>query len=386
MRSITFSTMLAVVLILVARLAARQEKPTPLQDHRAVLTNRPMTKKEQLGKELFLDKNLSTPPGQACAGCHSAEAGFGQPDSDLPVSRGVYPDRFGNRNDLTAAYAAFSPRFYYDADEGHYVGGLFWDGRAANLEEQAKGPFLNPLEMANPNGTAVVAKVQRSPHAGLFREVFGPEVFTDPNRAYDFVAEAIAAYERTHELNQFSSKYDLFLQGKVNLTDQEMRGLALFEDEKKGRCAECHPSRPGPNQEPPLFTDFTYDNLGVPKNPENPYYYLPKSLNPDGTKFVDLGLGGVVKKPEEDGKFRVPTLRNVAVTAPYMHNGIFKTLRQVVVFYNLRDVGPWPAPEVPQNVNREELGNLGLTEQEVDDIVAFLRTLTDGYEPKVTSR
>jgi cytochrome c peroxidase len=165
-----------------------------------------------------------------------------------------------------------------------------------------------------------------------------------------------------------------------------MRGLALFENEKKGRCAECHPSRLGLNHEPPLFTDFTYDNLGVPKNPESPYYYLPKSLNPNGTKFVDLGLGGVVNKPEENGKFRVPSLRNVAVTAPYMHNGIFKTLRQVVVFYNTRDVGPWPAPEVPQNVNHEELGNLGLTEQEVDDIVAFLSTLTDGYEPKAISR
>ena len=386
MRSTIFRTMLVVVLILVAQLAARQEKPTPLQDYKAAVANRPMTKKEQLGKEIFLDKNLSTPPGQACAHCHSVEAGFGQPDADLPVSQGVYPDRFGNRNDLTAAYAAFSPRFHYDAKERYYVGGLFWDGRAANLEEQAKGPFLNPLEMANPNGAAVVAKVQRSSYADLFREVFGPEAFTDPNRAYDFVAEAIAAYERTNELNQFSSKYDLFLQEKVRLTDREMRGLALFENEKKGRCGECHPSRPGPNQEPPLFTDFTYDNLGVPKNPENPYYYLPKSLNPDGTKFVDLGLGGVVKKSEENGKFRVPTLRNAAVTAPYMHNGVFKTLRQVVAFYNTRDAGPWPAPEVPQNVNREELGNLGLTEQEVDDIVAFLRTLTDGYEPKATSR
>jgi cytochrome c peroxidase len=344
-----------------------------------------MTKKKQLGKEIFLDKNLSTPPGQACAHCHSAESGFGQPDANLPVSQGVYPDRFGNRNDLSAAYAAFSPRFHFDAGEGHYVGGLFWDGRAATLEEQAKGPFLNPLEMANPNGAAVVAKVKQSPYADLFREVFGPDAFTDANRAYDFVAEAIAAYERTRELNQFNAKYDLFLRGKVKLTDPERRGLALFENEKKGRCAKCHPSRPSLDQDRSLFTDFTYDNLGVPKNPENPYYYLPKSLNPDGTKFVDVGLGGVVRKPEEDGKFRVPTLRNAAVTAPYMHNGIFKTLRQVVAFYNTRDVGPWPAPEVPQNVNREELGNLGLTEQEVDDIVAFLHTLTDGYEPPATS-
>ncbi len=382
MQAVALRITLALVLLLAAQLAARQEKPTPRQNRRAAIADLPLTKKEQLGKALFLDQNLSTPPGQACAHCHAAEAGFGQPEAGLPVSRGVYPDRFGNRNDLTAAYAAFSPRFHYDATERHYVGGLFWDGRAATLEEQARGPFLNPLEMANPNAAAVVAKVQQSSYANLFRDVFGPEAFADPNRAYDSIAEAIAAYERTPEVNPFSSKYDLFLEGKATLTDQERRGLASFEDEKKGRCAECHPSRRGPQQEPPLFTDFTYDNLGVPKNPENPYYYLPKPLNPDGTKFVDLGLGGVVKKAEENGKFRVPTLRNVARTAPYMHNGIFKTLRQAVVFYNTRDVGPWPAPEVPQNVNREELGGLGLTEQEVDDIVAFLGTLTDGYEAR----
>ena len=124
-----------------------------------------------------------------------------------------------------------------------------------------------------------------------------------------------------------------------------------------------------------------FDNLGVPKNPENPFYYLPKQFNPAGTDFVDLGLGGVVGKPEENGKFKVPSLRNVAKTGPYMHNGLFKTLRQVVVFYNTRDVGPWPTPEVSGNVNRDELGNLGLTEQETDDIVVFLHTLTDGYKP-----
>ncbi|MFC1563213.1 cytochrome-c peroxidase, partial [candidate division KSB1 bacterium] len=182
-------------------------------------------------------------------------------------------------------------------------------------------------------------------------------------------------------LNQFNSKYDLYLEGKVVLTEQEMRGLALFEDEKKGNCAACHPSQSGPEGSRPLFTDYTYDNLGVPKNAENPFYYLPKDLNPDGVNFVDLGLGGTVNKPEENGKFKVPSLRNIAKTSPYMHNGLFKTVRQVVVFYNTRDVGPWQPPEFPMNVNREELGNLGLTEQDVDDIVAFLNTLTDGYNP-----
>ena len=346
---------------------------------KASMTGRTLTQKETLGKKLFFDKNLSTPTGQACGDCHSPKTGFGNPNTNYPVSQGVYKDRFGNRNDLPAAYAAFSPTFHYDANEELYVGGQFWDGRAADLAEQAKGPFLNPLEMANPDAKAVVEKVRKSEYADLFRKVFGIATFDDPNKAFDMIAEAIAAYEKSSELNQFNSKYDLYLAGKVALTEQERRGLELFEDEEKGNCAACHPSQPGADGTPPLFTDFTYDNLGVPQNPENPFYYLPKNLNPNGVYFVDLGLGDVLNKPSENGKFKVPSLRNVAKTAPYLHNGIFKNLRQVVVFYNTRDVGPWPPPEVRMNVNHDELGDLGLTEQEIDDIVAFMHTLTDGY-------
>lgn len=345
-----------------------------------------LTPKQELGKKLFFDTNLSTPVGQACSTCHSPETGFANPDSNLPVSRGVHRDRFGNRNDLSAAYAAFSPRFGYDDEEEVYVGGMFWDGRAGDLAEQAKGPFLSQLEMANPNEGAVVDKVRRAEYAGLFKKIYGAKAFADPNRAYDYIADAIAEYEKSHELNRFNSKYDLYLAGKAALSEQELRGLKAFEDEKKGNCAACHPSKPGEDGTPPLFTDFTYDNLGVPKNPENPFYYLPKEFNPAGVDFVDLGLGGVLNKPEENGKFKVPSLRNIAITGPYFHNGCFKTLRQVVVFYNTRDVGPWPAPEVNANVNKDELGDLGLTEQETDDIVAFLHTLTDGYEAAKTQR
>ncbi len=341
--------------------------------------DRTLTKKESLGKKLFFDTNLSTPVGQSCADCHAPETGFANPNADYPVSQGVHKDRFGNRNDLPAAYAAFSPPFHYDPNEELYVGGQFWDGRAADLAEQAKGPFLNSLEMANPDEKTVVDKVRNSEYADHFKEVFGAGAFDDPNKAYDMIADAIAEYEKSSEVNQFSSKYDLYLAGKVALTEQERRGLELFEDEDKGNCAECHPSQPGDDGTPPLFTDFTYDNLGVPQNPENPFYYLPKELNPDGVYFIDLGLGGELNKPSENGKFKVPSLRNIAKTTPYLHNGIFKNLRQVVVFYNTRDIGPWAPPEVRTNVNREELGDLGLTEQEVDDIVAFLQTLTDGY-------
>jgi cytochrome c peroxidase len=341
-----------------------------------------LTAKQQLGKKLFHDKNLSTPPGQACVDCHSPETGFGDPVAELPVSRGVFTDRFGNRNDLTAAYAGFSPEFHFDSAEGLYVGGQFWDGRAATLEEQAKGPFLNPLEMANPDEKAVIEKIRNADYANLFIEVFGENSLNDPIKAYDLTAEAIAEYERSGELNKFNSKYDLFLAGKTTLTAQEKRGLDLFNKEEKGNCAACHPSEMNADGSFPLFTDYTYDNLGVPKNAEIPFYYLPEEFNPDGVNYVDLGLGGFLNKPEENGKFKVPTLRNIAKTAPYMHNGYFKSLREILVFYNTRDIGPWPEPEYNKNVNTDELGSLGLTEREIDDIVAFLLTLTDDYDTK----
>jgi cytochrome c peroxidase len=203
----------------------------------------------------------------------------------------------------------------------------------------------------------------------------------DAEVAYDHMADAIAAYEMTEEFSPFNSKYDLYLAGEVELTPDELLGLELFESEEKGNCAACHPSQPGPDGSPPLFTDFTYDNLGTPKNPENPFYFLPHEFNPDGLDYVDLGLGPVVGDPELNGFFRVPTLRNIEVTPPYMHNGVFHTLYQTVSFYNSRDVAPWPAAEVPTNVNRDELGDLGLTPQEMESIVAFMRTLTDNYEP-----
>ncbi len=338
--------------------------------------------RETLGKLLYFDTNLSTPAGQACASCHHPTAGFADPDTDLPVSQGVLPkNRFGNRNSPSAAYAAFSPVFYYDEDEELYVGGQFWDGRAADLVEQAKGPFLNPLEMNNPSKLVVIEKVKAADYADMFEIVYGPGALDDVESAYDMVADAIAAFEMTSELNQFSSKYDHYLQTGTGLTEQELSGLQLFEDEAKGNCAACHPSQPGPAGEPPLFTDFTYDNLGVPKNPNNPFYGLPRRFNPDGEDFVDYGLGGILGDPDEMGKVKVMTLRNIDVTPPYMHNGVFEKLEEVVDFYNTRDVGSWPPPEVPENVNTDELGDLGLTAQEVADIVAFLKTLTDGYAP-----
>ncbi len=354
-----------------------------------------LSDKEKLGKMIYFDDNLSVPQGQSCASCHALNSGFAEPDTDRAVSQGAIPVRFGNRNSPTAAYAAFSPDFYYDVGEGMYIGGQFWDGRADNLSEQAKGPFLNPLEMNNPSKDAVIQKIRNSDYANLFEDVYGADALDNVEMAYDQTADAIAEFEMTSELNKFSSKYDKYLAREGSLTKEEKRGLKLFNNPKKGNCAACHPSTVGPYAPEPLFTDFSYDNLGVPSNlgmlgdsPElmdyYPFYYVPiaPKFNPDRLGFVDYGLGGALSggsdaNPNERGKMKVPTLRNVAVTSPYMHNGVFETLEEVVHFYNTRDVAEWPAPEVSENVNMDELGDLGLSDDEEDAIVAFMETLTD---------
>ncbi len=354
-----------------------------------------LTEKEELGKLLFFDTDLSVPKGQSCASCHDPGFGFADPDSSRAVSMGAIHVRFGDRNSPTAAYAAYSPDFHYDEDEGMYVGGQFWDGRAANLTEQAKGPFLNPLEMNNPSKQSVIQNIRNSDYVDLFEDVYGVGALDDVEIAYDHVADAIAAFEMTDEVNRFSSKYDKYLAKEVSLTKEEMRGLKLFNNPNKGNCAACHPGTSGPYADKPLFTDFTYDNLGTPSNlgmlgdsPElmeyYPFYYQPlaPNFNPAGLDFVDYGLGGIVGEQDEMGKVKVPTLRNVAITSPYMHNGAFTTLKEVVHFYNTRDVpgAKWPAPEVDMNINTDELGDLGLSNDEEDAIVAFMETLTDGYE------
>jgi len=367
-----FSQLALVFLFLLTVASCKQvvpEKETRIQ----------LTQKEELGKLLFFEKSLSSPEGQDCSDCHKPERGFADPESGLPVSKGIVDGRYGNRNDMPVAYASFIPPLHKDTVEDIWVGGLFWDGRANTLEEQAMGPPLNPLEMANPDTLSIQIKLQALEYADRFHSVYGKGALDDPGKAFQHMADAIAAYERSWEFNRFDSKYDHFLRGEAELSEQELRGMAFFVSESKGNCVACHPSTPSADGTPPLFTDFTYDNLGVPRNPENPYYSLSEDLNPEGFDFIDPGLAETVNDPAQKGKFRVPTLRNVAITSPYMHNGIFKSLYEVVAFYNTRDLGPWPPPEVPENVNFEELGDLKLSNQEIEDIVAFLETLTDGW-------
>jgi cytochrome c peroxidase len=362
---------------------------------------------EQLGKFIFFD-NISSPGRQSCASCHAPEAGFTGPIPGINLVTAVYPgavpQRFGNRKPPSAAYATSSPVFHFDAGEGLFIGGNFWDGRATGerlgnpAAEQALGPFLNPVEQNAASKEAVLTIIADSKYAGLWEDVWGEpislETPADIEANYDRIGLAIQAYEGSAEVNQFSSKYDLYLAGEVELTEEEALGLELFEG--KGQCNLCHPSE----GEEALFTDFSYDNLGTPKNPDNPFYLMDEvylgdgsPINPEGAAWIDPGLGGFLQSrpewqhlaAENMGKHKVPTLRNVA-KAPspdfpkaYMHNGVFKSLKEVVHFYNTRDVEGWPDPEVADNVNTDELGDLGLTDAEEDAIVAFMETLSDGY-------
>ena len=348
---------------------------------------------ELLGKRIFFDTSLSMPAGLSCASCHSPQAGFTSPHSELNlrdgVHRGAVPGRFGNRKPPSAAYAAFSPPFHYDNDGQSYMGGQFWDGRARNLADQATKPLLNPLEQNNTGGPDLLRKIARAQYHASFVEVFGvgtlPSTEENEGQILQRIAAAIAAYESSKEVNPFSSKYDAYLRGEVELTQAEARGLVLYEG--RANCKSCHPHQPSANGQPPLFTDFTYDNLGIPRNAQNPFYRMPAEFNPDGPQYVDLGLGAILKDPKQNGRFKVPTLRNVDrrpgpnVVKAYGHNGYFKSLKEIVHFYNARDTAPedFGPPEVPETVNREELGSLGLTDAEEDDVVAFLRTLSDGY-------
>jgi cytochrome c peroxidase len=404
----------------------------------SAMANGSLTPQQELGKAIFFDKNLSINQNQSCASCHDPAAGWVGPDSEVNAGVAIYegsiPGRFGNRKPPSAAYATLSPIFHMDK-KGLFVGGNFWDGRATGEKlgnpaaDQAQGPFLNPLEQGLPDSACVVYRVCTGSYGSSFEAVWGAEAcditwpadvetacaaegttvalssedreISDQN--YDSIAITIAAYEDSPEVNAFTSKYDYTFDGKVKLSKEEQKGYALFQG--KGKCKLCHLSG-----KDALFTDFTFDNLGIPKNPENPFYEADTTFNPDGYSWIDFGLGGFLASlgyddyaDESYGMHKVPTLRNVDLrpdpefVKAFGHNGYFKSLEGIVHFYNTRDVldtcpgdyteaqalaaDCWPAPEVAENVNTAELGDLGLTPEEEAALVAFLRTLSDGFEP-----
>ncbi len=357
----------------------------------------PFATREDLGAALFSDTNLSANRTQSCATCHAPDAGFSDTRDNgfgHPVSRAVSlgddGKSIGDRNAPTAAYAQFSPRFHKDA-EGNYVGGQFWDGRAAGLEDQAGGPPLNPLEMAMPDKTSVVERLKENPaYVAAFEKLFGETIFDDPEAVYSAMTQSIAAFERTDAFAPFDSRYDRYLRGEVEFTKQEELGRTLFFSDQFTNCNQCHQLRPLPGSAEETFTNYRFHNVGVPINK------AVRAANGSSPNAADLGLlaNTAVNEASEAGKFKVPTLRNVAVTGPYMHNGIFADLRTAVVFYNRYNskdpeaqINPetgreWGETEFEKTISMDELTHgPALDDKRIDALVAFLKTLTDArYE------
>ena len=344
---------------------------------------------EALGRALFFDVNLSRNRTQACATCHSPEFGFTDPRgnaSGRAVSLGDDGRSLGDRNAPTASYAAFSPPFHLN-DNGRYVGGQFLDGREQDLAGQAGGPPLNPVEMGMPDMAAVAARLRENPsYIAAFDRLFGADILARPDAAYKAMTESIAAFERTDFFAPFDSKYDRYLRDEYSMTAQEDLGMTLFFSQQFTNCNLCHQLKSTPASAEETFSNYEYHNIGTPVNP------AARAVNGVASDHVDRGLldNPAVDDPKQAGKFKVPTLRNVAVTGPYMHNGVFKDLRTVVLFYNKynsrsakRQINPesgenWRAPEVPENLSLKELETgPALDDRRIDALVAFMRTLTD---------
>ncbi|MDE3175348.1 MAG: c-type cytochrome [Pseudomonadota bacterium] len=369
-----------------------------------------LTDAQALGQRIFEDANLSEPRGMSCMSCHDPRRAFqGNNGSRIAaVAAGSRPDHFGTRKVPTLMYKAYSPPFgfYKDLDDGKETleakGGQFWDGRADDLAQQALGPLVNPDEMNNPSLEAAAAKIAAGDYADLAKSVYGADLFDDPKAAMAKLAGAVAAFEQSERFAPFSSRFDDWLRGKARFSALESRGYRVFVDRKRGNCIACHTGRTD-SKDPTdwLFTDFTYDAFGVPRNPA-----IPANADP---QHFDLGLcarpGLAAVLPKEVardslcGAFKVPTLRNVAVSAPYFHNGAVVSLRDAVAIYATRDTDPahW-YPRAGGGVNKfDDLpahlrAGLNTTEVpydrkigqrprldngDIEALVAFLRTLTD---------
>jgi cytochrome c peroxidase len=445
--------------------------PTPTGNP-PILQNTGMRLVQLLGKLELFDKNLSVNRDVACSFCHMPYTGFSGPISSVNATTVAYPGsvhfRFGKRKPQSYTYSPWYPALDFNLTQQDFYGGNFWDLRATGYKiqnadsEQAQHPPVDTQEHGFPDTACVVWRISQGVYRSLFEFVWGPQAFdidwpsnveevcSTPggaaefggsptpvslgpegrgraNAAYDQYALAITAYERSTDVSAFSSKFDAFLAGTATLTADEMAGWQLFRGQAV--CNTCHLDGTENSTTAitaanaatvnPLFTDFTSSNLGLPRNPNNPFYFqtTPDGFgftpNPAGPAFTDLGVGLFLRSlfggvnpnadwtplaPQFDGKMQVTTARNVDLrpcptfVKAYMHNGYLKSLKEVVHFYNTRDtlgectgapgeiekVTCWPPPEVPQNVDMT-VGSLGLSDAEEDQIVAFLRTLTDGY-------
>jgi cytochrome c peroxidase len=366
---------------------------------------------DALGRKMFFDPALSASGRMACASCHDPAHGFA-PANALSVQIGGKDMRHaGLRAAPSLTYLQAAPQFtehYFESDdEGDAsidngpTGGLTWDGRMDRGRDQALFPLFSPLEMANENDDALAARAREAAFAGDMRALFGADIFKDGKKTVAAIGYALEVFQQSwREFYPYSSKYDAYLAGKATLTPQEARGLAAFDDPAKGNCGNCHRSQRGDDGTPPQFTDFGLIAIGVPRNMD-----IPANADP---KFFDLGLCGPLRtdlagRTEYCGLFKTPSLRNVALRQSFFHNGKIHSLRDAVAFYVERDTAPdkWyprdadghvrkfddlPA-QYQGNINREPPfgGKPGdaprLSAAEIDDIVAFLKTLTDGYKP-----
>jgi cytochrome c peroxidase len=361
-----------------------------------------------IGRALFFDAALSASGKMACATCHDPARAFGPPNAS-PIQRGGRDGRrFGVRAVPSLMYGQNVPPFtehYFDDDGDDSIdqgpaGGRTWDGRSQSAHDQARLPLFSPFEMANDSAADVVSRLRRASYAGEFRAAFGAMIFEDTAAAFKAVLMALETYQQSSaEFYPYSSKYDAWLRHEAALSGAELRGLAAFNDPAKGNCARCHPSAMKAGALP-QFTDFGYAALGAPRNPAIP-------ANAD-RRYFDLGLCGPLRtdlnaRAQYCGMFRVPSLRNAATRAAFFHNGVVHRLEDAVRFYAERDTQPqrWYGrqadgrPAKFDDLPRQYRGNVdtappfgghagdapAMSEADIEDIVAFLNALTDGYRP-----
>jgi cytochrome c peroxidase len=362
-----------------------------------------------IGRSLFFDPALSASGQLSCSSCHSPAYAFGPPDNQPVALGGIDMKQPGQRAVPSLMYLQAAPQFaehfFASSDESDDsidngpTGGLTWDGRADRGRTQARLPLLSPLEMANQTPGEVVARARKAGVIDALTRVYGKAHLRRDSAAFDALLSALEAFEENAAtFYPYSSKYDAYLAGKVELTAAEARGLAVFDDPAKGNCAHCHPSRRGNDGTPPQFTDYGLIAIGVPRNAA-----IPANADP---AYHDLGLCGPLRTdltghPEYCGLFKTPTLRNVATRQSFFHNGVFHSLREVIEFYVERDIDPgrWYArnpdgsvrkfDDLPAqyhaNVNveppfdRHPGDGPALSAAEIDDLIAFLQILDDGY-------